>query len=246
MAASHSAGRKAQDFTGHDVVAVQQDNPVNRADELHRARAPAHAPCNWKFIERGLHDGRQEFGGTNARPRQLAEEEFALGVVDSRECIDGDAAGFGESFGCARRLTRSVEGRGNRWPAPLEALFGLPIEEFLHEHGEAARREVGKRCAVRKSRGIEARDDGIAKCLGECDKAFRRHFLDADLDKEVVPVHELPEGTVPLSPRARATVPGGFFRRTVASCLSSGKPWASRLACQLAATARASARTRRM
>ena len=95
---------------------------------------------------------------------------------------------------------------------------------------------------MRKPRGIEARDDGVAKRLGERDEALWRHFLDADLDQEIVAVHRFfirtvdSEGTVPFSAEPeKVTVP-----------LSSGKPWASRLACQLVATARASARTRRM
>ena len=128
---------------------------------------------------------------------------------------------------------------GNRRTTPLDALLRLALDELSDEHGEPARREIGERGAMRKPRGIQARNDCVAKCFGERDEAFRRHFLGADLDQEVVAGHGVPEGTVPFSEAEKATVPGGFV-------LSRGKPWASRLACQAAATARASARTRRM
>ena len=121
MAACHPAGRQAEDFARDDSVAVQQDDPVDGADELRRARAPAHAPRDRQLIERGLHDARQVFSGANAGPGQLAEEEFALGVVDSRQFVDGDTAGFGKSLRRARRLTGRVECRGDRRAAPRHA-----------------------------------------------------------------------------------------------------------------------------
>ncbi len=198
MAARHPTGREAEDFSGDNVVAVQQDDPMNRADELHRARAPTHAPRDRKLIERGLHDPRQELSGANSGPRQLAEQEFSLGVVDAREFVDGDTAGFGEGLGRARRLSRGVERNGDRRAAPLDTLLGLAIEELLHQHSEAARREVGERSAVREPGGIEARDDGVAKRLGERNEAFRRQFLDADLDKKVVARHIVKREQSPL------------------------------------------------
>ena len=73
MAASHSPSFEAQDFAGNDLVAVQHDDPVNGANELRRAVAPAHASRDGQLLESGLHDSRQKPGCGLPRAGRPAE-----------------------------------------------------------------------------------------------------------------------------------------------------------------------------
>ena len=77
---------------------------------------------------------------------------------------------------------------------------------------------------MREAGVIETGGDGVAKRLCEGDEAFRREFLGADFDQEIVVSHVLPEGTVLLTLRAKMTVPVPVSPRSI------GKPCASRLA----------------
>ena len=160
MAARHAPGGDAEDLARHDGVAVQHDDPVHGPHELSLAVAPAHAPRDRQRVERRLDDARQELGGGLARPRGPAEQELAPVVADARELVDLDAAGLGEGARGARRLAGGIEGGGHRRAASLDALLRLPIEELVHDHREAARRELGLRS--RRARG--PRPPGRRRC----------------------------------------------------------------------------------
>ena len=125
---------------------------------------------------------------------------------------------------------------GDEWRAlaAIPLLFGTwvvapNLREFGavgHLDGETPGRCKPMRLAVRNAGGIEALQHPFGKSVRQRQQRARRQFLGAQLKQKIAGRHQAASGEI--------------------SCLSSGKPSASRLSRYASATPRASVRTRRM
>ena len=186
-----AAGLEAQQGQRHDGLAVQRQQRVHGAHELHSGAVRtlvAHHLRDRQLGDRLFQHRLQAFGEVDARRGVRVEEAFRLAVLGAFEVADfevGEAEG-GQLLGQRRgRVAVLVEGDGHRQDLLADGLVGRRGAHVRDRHGQAARRGVGGDDAVgiEEITGFQAVRDAVGESGAQFHEGLRRQLFGLQFDE---------------------------------------------------------------
>ena len=186
-----AAGGEAQQRQRHDGLAVQRQQRVHGAHELHgrAVRAlVAHHLRDRQLGHRLFQHRLQALGEHAARRRVGVEEAVGLAVLGAFQVADlqvGEAEG-GQLLGQRRgRVAVLVEGDGHRQDLLADRLVGRRGAHVGDGDGQAARRGVGGDDAVggQEITGLQAVRDAAGESGAQFHECLRRQFFGLQFDE---------------------------------------------------------------
>ena len=191
MPARFAPGANAHDLAVNDVLAVQQDDPVNGTHELGLTRAPAHPARDRQRCQGALDHFRQEFRRAAALLGRVEDEPLALVRCGALEILDGDPALGRERRRRRRRVAAVVERDADGRSLLFHLAIALRHRKLLDQDREAAGACVHVRVAMLQAGIVDGRGKVLAEGLHQAPQRFGRHLLGADLDEQIAwPAHD--------------------------------------------------------
>jgi hypothetical protein len=169
MALRRPAALQPEDFSGNDVLAVQEDQAMHGANELVFGISPVHQFRDRQFPERLGNDVGQmprEFLALFLAP---GDKVLALAVGRRRELFETHAGRAHEAFECLGRFAGGVEPTGNAGALLLQHAVRLAGSDSGDGQRQAARGGVGGAVAVRGRELLrpERRKNGFGEGFGQ-------------------------------------------------------------------------------
>ncbi len=198
VAARQAAGRQPERANRHDLGAMQRDQAMRRAYELHAGPAVGELVAH-ELGDRQLRDGLverllQAHGQRRAGHDGLEQQQLGLAVVAPLQRRYGRRVGAerGELLQqCRGRLASGVEPDGRRHQPELLCRVRCACPDVLDPHREAPRRGKAFAGLVEHAAGRDEllvgqrRQQGPLKGLAQRFQRLGRQFLDQQLDEQV-------------------------------------------------------------
>jgi hypothetical protein len=192
VAEGAAAAGQAEQRQRHDGVAVQGQQRVDRAHELHGLAVRALVAHHFRDRQLGDRFGQhrlQAVGELAARRGVAVEEALGLAVLGAFEIVDLQVreAQRGQLLAKGRaRLAVLVEGHRHRQHFFADRLVRRSRAHVRDRHRQAARRGIGGNDAVgvEEVAGLQAIRDAVRKSGAQFDEGLRRQFFGLQFNEQ--------------------------------------------------------------
>ena len=167
----------------HDLIAVQGDDPVNRAYEGGFTVAPAHQLGDGQTLDRLIDRGLDQRSDRLARLGGAIDQAFALVAILVLERVHGRAQRARKAFGGLGGLAGLVIGNGKRRPGFFHGDGVGGLGDIGDRHGQSARRGITRRSTQREPGFGQRAGDAVGKGIGKRTHGFGGQFFHPDFDE---------------------------------------------------------------